>query len=278
MEHPIWTYWHQGFESAPFLVKQCIRQLKHLHPGITIHLLDKDNVYDYAERVPVKEFTWSKMSLPHRSDLLRTQLLIKHGGVWVDPSVYCLLALQDWLPEYMENGLFFFQRPGKDRIISNWFIAAEKDNYFLKKLYGSLLEYWNEHDFRNLGQAKQSKTEYWCKRIINNRSLMLSQLWLTPLFTKVLRLYPYMIYHYMFYYLIRTDPKCKSIFENMPKVLADGPVFVKRKGFDATVNENIIQWIINSETPLFKLDWKTPIQKLPQSSLIHSLLNNKLQK
>ncbi len=230
MNQTIWTYWHQGFQAAPYVVQHCIHRLQQLHPAVTIHLLDQHTVYDYAESVPVKTETWNKMSLPHRSDLLRTLLLIRYGGVWLDPTVFCIRPLGDWLPEYMKNGLFLFHRPGKDRIISNWFIAAERNNYFLKVLYETLIQYWNQHDFRNLSSTSRGKFEYWSKRIINNRSLLLSQLWLSPLFTKIFRLFPYMIYHYMFYYLIRTDVECRRIYENMPKFSADGPHRYRKNG------------------------------------------------
>jgi len=266
MEHPIWTYWHQGFQSAPYIVQKCIDQIQELHPEAKIHLLDKHNVYDYAERVQVKEVTWSKMSLPHRSDLLRTQLLIKHGGVWIDPTVYCLLPLQGWLPEYMYDGLFLFHRPGNDRIISNWFIASEKGNYLLQKLYDSLIDYWNDHSFRNLESKKVSSLEYWCKRLINGRTLMLSQLWLSPIFTKVLRLYPYMIYHYMFYYLIRTDSKCRRIYENMPKLSADGPHRLQRLGLLQPLSKEGKKLVDDKKHSLQKLKWKIQPNNIPNNS------------
>lgn len=271
----IWTYWHQGVDKAPDIAHQCIRQLKALHPKAEIHLLDQYNVYDYGDSVPVKQKVWRKMSLPHRSDLLRTQLLIKHGGVWLDPTVYCRFPLQDWLPEYMNNGLFLFHRPGKDRIIANWFIAAEKDNYLLKQIYQSLIDYWNQHSFRNSGSKNGSRLEYLLKRIINGRSLLLSQLWLTPLFTKVLRIYPYMIYHHMFYYLIRTDPKCRKIYEDMPKFSADLPHLMQREGLLAPLTPKAQDAIDIRHTPVFKLNWKLRNAGIPTGSNLAYLFDHK---
>jgi hypothetical protein len=62
----------------------------------------------------------------------------------------------------------------------------------------------------------------------------------------------------------------------MPKVSADGPVFIKRQGFASKLTPHLKQKIKGTKAPLFKLDWKTPIDHLPDDSLIHSLLNNRL--
>ena len=266
MKQCIWTYWHQGFSTAPYIVQRCIRQLEQLHPEFEIHLLDQHNVYDFADRVPVREEVWNKMSLPHRSDLLRTQLLIKYGGIWLDPTVFCLLPLNDWLPPCVANGLFLFHRPGKDRITSNWFIAAEKNNELLQQLYDALVAYWNNNDFKNFGKTPAGRLEYWCKRIINNRSLLLSQLWLSPLFTKVFRLFPYMIYHYMFYYLIRTDAGCRAIYENMPKVSADGPHRLQRLGLLRALSEEGKNLVDEKAVPLQKLTWRIDPEAIPDNS------------
>lgn len=262
----IWTYWHQGFDQAPYVVKQCINRLQLLHPDAAIHLLDQHSIYDFADIVPIPANKWGKIVLPHRSDLLRTQLLIKYGGTWLDPTAFCLTKLTDWLPQYAEKGLFLFHRPGKDRIISNWFIAAEKDNKLLSQLYHSLVDYWNHNDFRNLGRRDPSVLEYWSNRILNGRSLALSQLWLSPLFTKLLRLYPYMIYHYMFYHLIKTKPECRALYEAMPRISADGPHRLQRLGLLAPATAEGRDLIHNKTVPLLKLNWKISTQDIPSDS------------
>ena len=150
MNKIIWMYWHQGFDDAPKVIGPCVQQWKNLHPDWEINLLDQNNVYEFIEPLTIKQKILEKMSLAHRSDLIRTQLLIKHGGVWVDSTCFPLMKLDNWLPKNMQAGFFFFYRPGRDRIISNWFIASEKDNMVLKTLYDELITYWNNHNFKNL--------------------------------------------------------------------------------------------------------------------------------
>ena len=273
MNKTIWTYWHQGFDKAPIVVQKCVEQMQRLNPDWEIKLLDKDTVYDYATKVSVKKETWDKLSIQHRSDLLRTQLLIKHGGVWMDPTVFCVRPLNDWLLKNMVAGFFFFHRPGKDRIISNWFIAAEKDRFFLKKLYDELIRYWNKYDFKNLGRNREDGTvlEFWIRRIIGGRSLLLSQVWLTPVFTRILKLYPYMIYHYMVYNLIRTDKQCRDMFKNMPKISANGPHRLQELGLLNDMTQEAKEIIHNGTIPLFKLKWNLKTDQISESSILHEL-------
>lgn len=267
----IWTYWHQGIEESSCVVKKCIEQFKRLHPEWDIHVLNKDTIGSFIEPIPMDLHIWKKLSLPHRSDLIRTQLLIKYGGVWLDPTVFCIQPLDQWLFSEMDASLFLFHRPGNDRIVSNWFIAAFPDNYLLNKLYERLIDYWNENKFRNLNQPNHS-LEYLLNRAINGRSLRLSQLWLTPIFTKVLRVYPYMIYHFMFYYLIEKDSKCRFIYDKMPKISSDGPHSLQRFGLSKNIDDNAHALIQNSQPPLFKLKWKIKEEEIPSDSVLAYLI------
>ena len=170
-------YWHQGFSKAPELINRCVEQWKLLHPNWSIHLLDKNNYKDFIGSLPLSNSKLDELSLAHRSDLIRTQLLIEHGGVWADPTCFPVNPLDDWLPEYMNSGLFLFYRPGRDRIISNWFIASEKDNLILKKLLIELCHFWENNTFLNLGNRK-TWYEPWVKKFYN-RWLWSTGLWFT---------------------------------------------------------------------------------------------------
>ena len=82
----------------------------------------------------------------------------------------------------MNSDFSFFYKPGKDRIISNWFIATEKDNLLFKKLYDNLISYWNNNSFVNLGR-KNTYFENQIFRIIN-RNRYTALLWTTFFFKK----------------------------------------------------------------------------------------------
>lgn len=250
----IWLYWHQGFEEAPEIIKNCVSQWQLLHPSWTIHLLDNKNVDKFIDPLPLSDDKLDELTLAHRSDLIRTKLLIQHGGVWADPTCFPLKPLDNWLDKQMTSGLFLFYKPGRDRIISNWFIASEKENPLLKKLLTELCHYWENNTFVNLGNQYVWYEKYVKK--IYNRSLRSTQLWFTWFTRKVLKLFPYMVYHYTFYQLISRDPQSKIQWANMAKISADGPHKLQRAGLLSPVTRNIKELIKQKETPLFKLTWK----------------------
>ncbi|MCB0214440.1 MAG: hypothetical protein KDJ52_34190, partial [Anaerolineae bacterium] len=181
--------------------------------------------------------------------------------------------LSDWLPTRTDSTLFLFHKPGRDRIIANWFIAAEKNNNLLQRLYDSLILYWDQNDFRNFDRQKKSNIEYWSKRIINGRSLALSQIWLSSFFTKALRLYPYMVYHFMFYKLIRTEPACRQIYDQMVKISAQGPHILQREGLLEPLSQEAKLAIDKRKYPLFKLKWKLDSTDIPKGSNLDYLLH-----
>jgi len=235
-----------------------------MHPDWELHLLDKHNIYEYAQPLDITHHILNKMTLAHYSDLLRTQLLIKYGGVWADPTCFPLQKLEDWLPDYMSDGLFFFYKPGRDRIISNWFIAVEKGNDILINLYQALINYWNTNNFKNLGR-QDTPFEKLLNRILN-RNLVLPRLWFTPIFTKFLRVYPYMVYHFMLFHLMSKNNKIKQQFDQMPKLSAEPPHALQRDGMMSPLSETIKTIIDNKQVPLFKLTWKIKQDNIPQDS------------
>ena len=87
-ERRIWVFWYQGEESMPVLVKSCYRQLTAYNDNVT--LITQDNVSSYLS-VPetiMERVGKGTFSPTHLSDLIRTLLLAKYGGLWVDATVW----------------------------------------------------------------------------------------------------------------------------------------------------------------------------------------------
>jgi hypothetical protein len=269
----IWTYWHQGFDQAPEIIQHCIASWMRHHPNWEIHLLDQHSAKEFIDGPDVEEKVIQKLGLAHHSDLLRTQLLIKYGGVWVDPTCFCVQPLEEWLPEDMDAGLFMFHRPGRDRIISNWFIASEQENYLLVRLYDELCDYWNQYDFRNLGRKGKSKTEIWLNRILN-RNLDWPRIWFMPLMTHAFKLYPYMVYHFKVYDLIKTDSDCAEVYQKMNKYSADIPHKMQRFGLLSPVTDEVRGWVENKRSPIYKLTWKLNGADILEGSVLEYLIQS----
>jgi hypothetical protein len=272
----IWIYWHQGFDNLPVGIVPCVEQWKALHNNWEVHLIDNNTIFNHIKPLKLTEQGLNNVGLAHYSDLIRNELLIQHGGVWADPSTYPLKSLDEWLPEYLKKtNYFFFYKPGRTRLISNWFIAAKPQSKMLKLLNKNLIKYWNTNRFRNKGKAKNNSSKFYNK--ILNRNLYLPLLWLTPFFTKLLKLSPYMIYHYMFLWLLLRHKNLNNEFKTMPKVYAEKSHIIDKYNMFESLDNEIELLITKKEVHIIKLEWKA-IKKEPEINTNLGFLFNQLNK
>lgn len=84
----IWVFWGQGKDAMPPLVLACYKQLIHFNDNVT--LLTNENASDYVSLPPIIYFKVRnrQLSWAHYSDILRNTLLAKHGGMWLDATVW----------------------------------------------------------------------------------------------------------------------------------------------------------------------------------------------
>ena len=174
----VWVCWLQGMEQAPELVQKCYASLQNHLKDRQIILLTEENYRQYV-RLPdyIEEKVRKGIIGPaHYTDLLRLELLLKHGGTWIDATVFCTGGQ---IPTYMLNAeLFMFQnlKPGLDghsTSVSNWFITACTEHPLLRLTQALLYEYWRKqnavvdyyifHDFFQL--AIEAYPELW-KRVV----------------------------------------------------------------------------------------------------------------
>lgn len=148
----VWFAWFQGIENAPEIVKLCYKQLlKNLPEGKEVVLITEENMFNYVElpKFIIDKWKSGVISYAHFSDLLRLQLLISHGGTWVDATV--LLSSNKFPKPFFNSELFFFQKlkPAKDghsTRMSNWFITSKKNEPILKRTQELLYSYWEKND------------------------------------------------------------------------------------------------------------------------------------
>ena len=142
-----WWCWLQGLKNAPPICKVCLKALARNYPDYKINIVTLKNISQFVsfpEHV-VKKFNAGKISPTHFSDMLRLELLINHGGIWLDSCVLCTGRERDYLSE----PLFVFKRTGMDlsaHLASSWFIVAQKAHPILKTTRDLLYKYWQEHD------------------------------------------------------------------------------------------------------------------------------------
>lgn len=143
----VWVLWLQGMDNAPALVQDCYRSLQENLTDKEIILLTEDNYRDY---VTFPQHVQSKIdsgviTKTHFSDLLRLELLLNHGGTWIDATVLCTGS--DYPKEQFEADLFMYQelKPGKDghaNFVSSWFMSAKTNNPILLATREMIYAYW----------------------------------------------------------------------------------------------------------------------------------------
>lgn len=144
----IWICWFQGVDNAPDLVKCCISSVYKYMPDKNIHIITKDNMFHYVSFPPHIIEKWEKgiISNTFMSDLLRMQLLISYGGLWLDSTI----LLTGRIPEYVyKKSIFMYSIvPSTDinRLFNNYFIYADKGNEFLITLRDILYLYWEKEN------------------------------------------------------------------------------------------------------------------------------------
>lgn len=148
----VWICWFQGIENAPLLVRRCFESIKRNMSDRDIVVLTNDNISDYVE-IPehIKMALDSgKMTLTFFSDILRLELLIKYGGLWIDATVLCT---DNNIPKYItDSDLFMYQvlKPGRDGhsiTMSSWLISARSNNPVLVATRDMIYEYWKKYDY-----------------------------------------------------------------------------------------------------------------------------------
>lgn len=146
----VWVCWLQGMENAPALVQKCFASLQKNLPDREIILLTEENYRDYVTFPPhiQSKIDSGAITRTHMSDLLRLELLLNHGGTWIDATVFCSGGN---IPEYMlDSDLFLFQllKPGADGqpvLISSWFMTACTNHPILALTRALLYKYWERH-------------------------------------------------------------------------------------------------------------------------------------
>ena len=268
----IWTLWHQGFADAPPLVQACLESWRRLNPGWRVVALDANSLGEHIDLAALTDSGGSHLTLQKFSALARLCLLRRHGGVWADATAFCLRPLDDWLDPAFATGFFAFRNPAKDRMMANWFIAAERDNALLVALYDAFVAFLTKRSFANQNNAFGRAA---VKRLapIFSLSMQRTTLWLNPLLQSVVRAYPYYIFHYTFNKLILTRPDLRALWERVPTIEAR-PLHTLQKlaRKPDTLAEALVE-LERGDWPVQKLDWRVDLASPYWSAVMQRLIN-----
>ncbi|PYI32095.1 hypothetical protein BP00DRAFT_342388 [Aspergillus indologenus CBS 114.80] len=157
-EKNIWFFWTSGYQNMHAYTQRNVRawHRRFSKLGWTIRVLDCKNVRDYLDITDPTLFprafadgTISGAYAPqHTSDLVRFPLLLRYGGVYADVGLIQIGDLDRLWTETIANPaspfevLSYFTGLPDQRGLTNYFLAARKDNPLFLRCHKLLLKLW----------------------------------------------------------------------------------------------------------------------------------------
>lgn len=249
----IWMLWLQGLDNAPPLVKSCIDSWEQMNPGWELRVLSREDLPGYFDLDTLTGGSVNDLSPQHLSDLIRINLLERYGGCWADATCLCMVPLDDWIHEHARSGFFAFSKPGPDRLMSNWFLAARRGCPLVSRLCRNVNSYCKANDFTEAGK-RTSRYARGIARRCNNPWFF--ALYASPLFARLVGYTPYYWFHYTFAYTLLRSSVARRIWKETPKVSSDGPHAIQRHGMFEIISDSLAARISAQEDPVYKLDWR----------------------
>ena len=254
----LFMYWHQGWKNAPDMVKRCAATWQEHNPTWNINLLDSATVGEKVKLPPAAKTL--NLPLPALSDVIRICLLKQYGGVWADATLWCVRPLDDWIDSVCARaGFFAYDKPGPDRPISSWFLAAGTDCRIVDLWYSAvrhLLAKTQVHTrFRWVFDNKEKN---WLLNAISN--MCMGYILLRFQYGHLLITSSddpedvnYFWFHYLFGRLLEQDSEFHRLWTLTPKLSADGLQRLQRTGLLKPVTERADFVIKNKFSNVHKL-------------------------
>lgn len=244
----IWMYWAQGLDNAPEVVKLCAESWKSLNPDYDFRILDSstiDSYIDLDQSVP----NWRQLSVQQGSDLLRLALLERHGGVWVDATLFCLKPLNQWLDCNHPAGVYLVDVPeSTDKYFDTFFIASSPGGTFVSKWLALFRHY--------LLVIPEPMSHQLTKRLLKKIPLLRPKIGRILFTSKLFRQRfgaPYFIVHYLGTRSLVTSPKSLLVWLRRQKTMP-GKFSALLRAQDAKAQ--LVDDLENGRYPFIKLTHK----------------------
>ena len=135
-----------------------------------------------------------------------------------------------------------------------------------------LQNYWMKNDFGELNIVKR-----FIRRILYiylNKNKDLARLWLSPIIYRIFRIYPYQIFYFIFYDIIKKEDEHKLIWEKVPKL--DKYVCWPNQGPEEKITKKLRLALSKDFVPILKFKWRGYFDyQFTEESLINKLSNYK---
>ena len=275
----LFMYWHQGWNNAPDMVKRCAATWQRHNPAWDINLLDSATV---GEKVKLPSALKTlNLPLPALSDVIRICLLRQYGGVWADATLWCVRPLDDWIDNVcVRTGFFAYDKPGPDRPISSWFLAAGKECRIVDIWYSAVLRllaktqaharfrrvFDNQEKNRLLNSLSRLCMGYLLRRYNYGHLLVTS--------SDDPQDGNYFWFHYLFGKLLEQNSEFRQLWASTPKISADGPQLLRRGGLLEPATDRTKLLIREKVSNVHKLTHRTALPDDITGTVLDSLYHS----
>jgi len=277
-DHPplpriVWALWFQGEENAPEIVRCCLASWRRLNPGWQVVVLDRSTLARYAD-VGLPQATFESLGVQMQANLVRLALLLRHGGVWADATTLCVRPLDEVIHELVApSGFFAFTNASRERLLSNWFLAALPQHPIVAGLRTRLIGYFSAHP--------PSPRDHRWQRLLHKLARELfkvhpaaTRLWLSRPVIALTGRYPYFLFHYTFADLLARDKPFRALWSRTPRLFNRLGKTLSRLALCAADDAIAAAAVANAVSGgLFKLSWKNPaVAAIPAGTLLAEAL------
>jgi hypothetical protein len=150
----LWQLWLQGIDQVPPIIKNCFKSVDYfLGAHFEIKRLGDSQISDFITLPQhiLDKYKNGIISHAHFSDIVRNELLLAYGGLWLDATVF--ISNTQSVLDFCDNRKVAFQNLGVfsnqkeyGMMIGSWMIWSEKeDNKIFRLTKTALDKYWERH-------------------------------------------------------------------------------------------------------------------------------------
>lgn len=149
----IWLCWWQGEASMGPLVRECYARIKRFNPDKQVILITEENMEQYVSfpSYILEKYHKGIISKTHMSDLLRAELLARHGGVWMDATIYTFGPIPErCYKKTLYTGRCKYNKKdynvSRNRWTSYFWVSPWPEHAFFCFLSDFWRAYWKDHE------------------------------------------------------------------------------------------------------------------------------------
>lgn len=150
-DRKIWIMWWQGEDTAPTLVRKCLESIRANANGAQVIVITEDNYRNYIELPSyiIEKHRKGYISMAQLSDIMRVYLISRHGGLWLDATIYCSQPIPEEifkLPFYTYHTHTKKTPFVQNNMIHCFIMGGIPDSKLLVYVKEMLSDYWRKHD------------------------------------------------------------------------------------------------------------------------------------